>query len=45
MAKVKKMTTHVEKGDKTEKPKQIGEERKEKLRWAGKSIKQAGQVM
>ena len=45
MAKVKKILTQVEKVAKTEKPKQSGKERKEKLRWVGKSIKQARQTI
>ena len=41
MAEVKKTTTHVEKWPKTDKPRQPGDERQEKVILAGKSIRHA----
>ena len=45
MANIKKNTTHAEKWTKRDKPRQLGNERKEKVRWAGKSIKQVRQAI
>ena len=44
MAKLKS-TICAKKGVKKETPKQLGKEKKEKVRWAGKSIKQARQAI